>query len=56
MKWPTLLLICAIALVFDACQRHGVQELQQLQPAHGEGAAGKSGEGKGSSVTGEVKP
>jgi hypothetical protein len=41
MKWITLLLICAIALVFDACQRHSVQELQQLQPAHGDEAAAK---------------
>ena len=34
MKWPTLLLICAIAFGFNACQRHGAEELKQLQPAH----------------------
>jgi hypothetical protein len=56
MKWPTLLLICGIALAFDACQRHSVQELQQLQPAHGAEAGAKSGEGKNNPTTGETKP
>jgi len=43
MKWPTLLLICGTALVFNACQQHKVE-------------AGKAGETKNNSAGGETKP
>jgi hypothetical protein len=42
MKWPTLLLIAGIALVFNACQRHDMQELQLLHPAEAAGGAKES--------------
>ena len=46
MKRSALLLICGIILLFDACQRHSVQELKQLQPAHGEETINQPGETK----------
>ena len=54
MKWPTLLLICGIALLFDACQRHGVQELNLLQPAESEHHEAKQGAPK--TPASEAKP
>jgi len=56
MKWTTLLLICGIALVFDACQKHGVQELKLLEPAHEAGAESKTGESKANPPAAEHKP
>ncbi|MEI8342892.1 MAG: hypothetical protein WCH43_15315 [Verrucomicrobiota bacterium] len=56
MKWTTLLLICGIALVFDACQKHSVQELKLLQPAHSESTDGKPSEAKGKSAADVQKP
>ena len=56
MKWLTLFLICGIALVFDACQKHSLQELQQLEPAGSEKAAdAKQGQVKGKPATDEAK-
>ena len=48
MKLSALLLLCATAMMFNACERHHVSELESIKPAeeHGSGAEARAVEPK----------
>jgi hypothetical protein len=43
MKWPSILLICALALLSNACEMHKASELEE--EAHGSEAHAEAKEG-----------